>query len=172
MARSTLYASGQIRRTELSEIGGLKALYNGTSELSERFLKGILGFNMFFSFTSFATSSKLENSSEASMCYKIKGRIYHHIDAPQEERPVPIPLPSLGEANNGRHLIGDEEPEGDRTVIPETIYTVSEEEAVAMILPHYHYDDSDSNGRYSKELKGLKERIEEKMRQEEEHKAR
>ncbi|KAK4287104.1 hypothetical protein Pmani_039814 [Petrolisthes manimaculis] len=94
------------------------------------------------------------------------------VDAPQEERPVPIPLPCLCEANNGRHLIGDEEPEGDRTVIPEAIYTVSEEEAVAMILPHYHYDDSDRNGRYSKELKGLKERIQEKMRQEEEHKAR
>ncbi|KAK4299712.1 hypothetical protein Pmani_028028 [Petrolisthes manimaculis] len=71
--------SGQIRRTEISEIGGLKALYNGTSELSERFLKGISGFNMFFSFTSFATSSKLENSSEASMCFKIKGRIYHRL---------------------------------------------------------------------------------------------
>ncbi|KAK4307144.1 hypothetical protein Pmani_021103 [Petrolisthes manimaculis] len=72
-------SSGQIRRTELSEIGGLKTLYNGTSELSERFLKGISGFDMFFSFTSFATSSKLENSSEASMCYKIKGRIYHRL---------------------------------------------------------------------------------------------
>ncbi|KAK4328915.1 hypothetical protein Pmani_000665 [Petrolisthes manimaculis] len=32
-----------------------------------------------FSFTSFATSSKLENSSEASKCYKIKGRIYHRL---------------------------------------------------------------------------------------------
>ncbi|KAK4318665.1 hypothetical protein Pmani_010359 [Petrolisthes manimaculis] len=45
-------SGGQIRRTELSEIRDLKALYNGTSELSERFLKGISGFNM-FSFTSF-----------------------------------------------------------------------------------------------------------------------
>ncbi|KAK3874384.1 hypothetical protein Pcinc_020679 [Petrolisthes cinctipes] len=94
------------------------------------------------------------------------------MDAPEEEGPVPIPLPSLCEPDKGRHLIGDEELKEDRAVIPEAIYTVSEEEAVAMILPHYHYDDSDSNGSDSEELKLSKEMIEEKMQQDDEHKAR
>ncbi|KAK4324280.1 hypothetical protein Pmani_005120 [Petrolisthes manimaculis] len=112
--------------------------------------------------------TKLENSSEASMCYKIKGRIYLRLATLDPE----LMLKDITTEDFVKGLGSRYSRQIPPTVIPEAIYTVSEEEAVAMIRPHYHYDDSDSNGRYSKELKGLKERIEEKMRQEEEHKAR
>ncbi|XP_076062385.1 uncharacterized protein LOC143037725 [Oratosquilla oratoria] len=79
--RSICCSSGQVRTTFPSTIkdNAIKALYDGTSKLSEHFLNNMVGFNMLFSFTSFNTSNKLENMAEAASCYKIQGRIYHKI---------------------------------------------------------------------------------------------
>ncbi|KAK4295431.1 hypothetical protein Pmani_032001 [Petrolisthes manimaculis] len=70
-------SSRQIRRTGLSDLGDIKSLYDWTSKQSERFLHCIVGFNILFCFTSFTTSSKLENASETAVCYKINGKVYH-----------------------------------------------------------------------------------------------
>ncbi|XP_076057470.1 uncharacterized protein LOC143034982 [Oratosquilla oratoria] len=59
--------------------GTIRELYKDKTVLSERLLKHIAGFNLVFSFTSFATSSKLENAGEKALCYKIQGRVYHRL---------------------------------------------------------------------------------------------
>ena len=47
--------------------------------MSKCFLNNVIGFNSFFCFVSFVTSSKLENAAESAFCYKIQGKIYHRI---------------------------------------------------------------------------------------------
>ncbi|XP_076032940.1 uncharacterized protein LOC143020408 [Oratosquilla oratoria] len=71
--------SGQIPAVKPSEIKNeeFKSLFEGVTPLSKRFLKNTIGFNTVFSFSSFATSKKLENAAEKAMVYKIKGAIYH-----------------------------------------------------------------------------------------------
>ncbi|XP_076036406.1 uncharacterized protein LOC143022191 [Oratosquilla oratoria] len=70
---------GQIPAVKPSEIKNeeFKSLFEGVTPLSKRFLKNTIGFNTVFSFSSFATSKKLENAAEKAMVYKIKGAIYH-----------------------------------------------------------------------------------------------
>lgn len=65
----------------------IKSLYDGSPPLSRHFLENIeniVGFNLMFSLTSFASSEKLKNASEKSMCYKVRGNIYHKIYSPPE----------------------------------------------------------------------------------------
>ncbi|XP_076049386.1 uncharacterized protein LOC143030068 [Oratosquilla oratoria] len=71
--------SGQIPAVKPSEIKNeeFKSLFEGVTPLSKRFLENTIGFNTVFSFSSFATSKKLENAAEKAMVYKIKGAIYH-----------------------------------------------------------------------------------------------
>ncbi|XP_076065050.1 uncharacterized protein LOC143039083 [Oratosquilla oratoria] len=65
---------------ELSPLGeDIKGLYDGSSPESKHFLGNIVGFNLVFSFTSFATSGVLENKREAAMSFKIQGKIYHRL---------------------------------------------------------------------------------------------
>ncbi|XP_076057281.1 uncharacterized protein LOC143034821 [Oratosquilla oratoria] len=64
------------RETEIKN-EEFKSLFEGVTPLSKRFLKNTIGFNTVFSFSSFATSKKLENAAEKAMVYKIKGAIYH-----------------------------------------------------------------------------------------------
>ncbi|XP_076041833.1 uncharacterized protein LOC143025715 [Oratosquilla oratoria] len=70
---------GQLGDFKYIKDGTIRELYEGKTVLSERFLKHIAGFNLVFSFTSFATSSKLENAGEKALCYKIQGRVYHRL---------------------------------------------------------------------------------------------
>ncbi|XP_076036868.1 uncharacterized protein LOC143022510 [Oratosquilla oratoria] len=70
---------GQLGDFKYIKDGTIRELYEGKTVLSERFLKHINGFNLVFSFTSFATSSKLENAGEKALCYKIQGRVYHRL---------------------------------------------------------------------------------------------
>ena len=57
----------------------IETLFKGETIESVYFLKNIQGFNNVFSFTSFATPSKISNSQEKLICYKVKGNVYHKL---------------------------------------------------------------------------------------------
>ena len=57
----------------------IETLFKGETAESVCFLKNIQGFNSVFSFTSFATPSKISNSQEKLICYKVKGNVYHKL---------------------------------------------------------------------------------------------
>ncbi|XP_076069172.1 uncharacterized protein LOC143041212 [Oratosquilla oratoria] len=81
--RKTMCCNGgktPINTLALTKLGdNIKGLYDGSSPLSNYFLKNIVAFNNVFCFTSFATSGALNDKRESALCYKIQGKVYHRL---------------------------------------------------------------------------------------------